>query len=85
MTEQELLDSWRAAIAATKAAEEAHDTALDLDGNTHLTGDALDDAAWEEVRAARAYLAARDASVASQVTCSETGPGVADFEGIRDG
>lgn len=59
------LTAYRDAIAATDAAEHIRDKAKP--GDIHHTQEMWEFAAEDERLAARAYLAARDASVAGQV------------------
>lgn len=71
------LAAWRSAIAATTEAERTerlYRHRADLQGAVRIAED-------NERRAGRRYLAARDASVAAQGTCSDHGRGVADFAG----
>lgn len=73
MTDHDALTAYRAAIAATDAARRQWSPTREH----HLRQELIQ--GWE-LTCGRAYLAARDASVAGQVTCGEAGPGVADFE-----
>ena len=78
MTEQETLDAWRRAIAATDEARRAWSPTRESSERQAHAED------WER-NCGRRYLAARDAATAREVTCSEAGPGAADFAGDGDG